>query len=346
MKKIIVIEDNREVRENLVELLTLSGYDVMEAENGKVGIKRILSSPPDLILCDVMMPELDGFGVLKILNSNSDLMPIPLMFLTAKADKADLRKGMGLGADDYITKPYDDVELLEAIEVRLKKNEKTRNKNEKDTGLKSFHNEVQAKEELLHLIENREIRRYQKRDIIYESEQFPKWLFYIKSGQVKCYPTNTQGKELITQIYVEGDFFGFLPLITSTRYHDSAVATSDTRIIMIPPDDFKALAYNNKDFAISIIKMLATHADHTERKLIEMAYSSVRKKVANALILLHEKSSEEYINMMREEIAAMAGTAKETTIRTISNFKSEGLIVIEHGKIRILDIDGLRNMPQ
>ena len=113
MKKIVVVEDNLEVRENLAEILSLSGYEVHEAENGKIGVKVIMETKPDLILCDVMMPELDGFGVLKVLNHNPELMHIPFMFLTAKAEKTDFRKGMGLGADDYITKPYDDVELLE-----------------------------------------------------------------------------------------------------------------------------------------------------------------------------------------------------------------------------------------
>ena len=128
MKKIVVIEDNQEVRENLAEILSLSGYEAHEAENGKVGLNVVADVKPDLILCDVMMPELDGFGVLKILNRNPTLMHIPFMFLTAKAEKTDFRKGMGLGADDYITKPYDDVELLEAIEMRLKKSEKPSSK--------------------------------------------------------------------------------------------------------------------------------------------------------------------------------------------------------------------------
>lgn len=121
MKKILVIEDNLEVRENTCEILELSGYKVFSAENGKVGIQAALDHMPDLIICDVMMPVLDGFGTLKILHKNPKTTHIPFIFLTAKAEKDDFRRGMNLGADDYITKPFTDIELLEAIEIRLEK---------------------------------------------------------------------------------------------------------------------------------------------------------------------------------------------------------------------------------
>jgi DNA-binding response OmpR family regulator len=105
MKRILLIEDNPEVRENLCEILELSGYAVEQADNGKVGVEKALTSPPDLILCDVMMPELDGFGVLQILSKKSATTGVPFIFLTAKTEREDLRRGMNLGADDYLTKP-------------------------------------------------------------------------------------------------------------------------------------------------------------------------------------------------------------------------------------------------
>ena len=119
MSKILVIEDTIEVRENICEILSLDGYKVIEAPNGKIGIEKAIKEQPDLILCDVLMPELDGFGALKILNKNQKTHHIPVIFLTAKAEKGDFRKGMGLGAADYITKPFDDTELLEAIKKRV-----------------------------------------------------------------------------------------------------------------------------------------------------------------------------------------------------------------------------------
>ena len=119
--KILIIEDNVDVRENLSEILVLSGYETITAANGKLGVEAALSSSPDLILCDIMMPELDGYGVLRILSKNPATSSIPFIFLTAKTEMSDMRRGMTLGADDYITKPFDDVEILDTIEIRLKK---------------------------------------------------------------------------------------------------------------------------------------------------------------------------------------------------------------------------------
>src|SRR5678810_422287 len=132
MKKILVIEDNNEVRENIAEILELSNYKVLTAENGKIGVELALSELPDLIICDIMMPVLDGYGVLHLLNKHVDTYGIPFIFLTAKAEKTDLRKGMEMGADDYLTKPFDSIELLNAIEIRLKKAESIKQHADKD----------------------------------------------------------------------------------------------------------------------------------------------------------------------------------------------------------------------
>ena len=121
MKKILLIEYNKDIRENTAEILTLANYNVLTAANGKKGVEIALKEMPDIIVCDIMMPVLDGYGVLHLLSKNTETANIPFIFLTAKADQIDFRKGMEMGADDYITKPFDDVQLLNAIEVRLKK---------------------------------------------------------------------------------------------------------------------------------------------------------------------------------------------------------------------------------
>ncbi len=119
MKKILVIEDEPEMRRNIVALLRYKEYQPVAAENGRVGLEMARRELPDLILCDVMMPELDGFGVLRALQADSKLALIPFIFLTAKGEKEDLRSGMNLGADDYLTKPVGNNDLVAAIEVRL-----------------------------------------------------------------------------------------------------------------------------------------------------------------------------------------------------------------------------------
>jgi DNA-binding response OmpR family regulator len=119
--KILVIEDEPEMRRNLLMILRLEKYEVLGAENGRVGVEFAKREKPDLILCDVMMPELDGRGVLEALRANEATVTIPFIFLTAKGEKNDVRSGMNLGADDYLTKPVAKADLLETIRSRLKR---------------------------------------------------------------------------------------------------------------------------------------------------------------------------------------------------------------------------------
>src|ERR1700761_4733258 len=116
MRKILLIEDNNEMRENTSEILQFANYKVVTAENGNVGVEKAKREKPDLIICDIMMPDMDGYGVLQMLSREPETAGVPFIFLTAKADKSDVRRGMNLGADDYLTKPFDETELIHAIE--------------------------------------------------------------------------------------------------------------------------------------------------------------------------------------------------------------------------------------
>ena len=346
MKKILVIEDNVEVRENLCEILELASYQTYQAENGKVGVQSAKDNAPDLILCDVMMPELDGFGVLRILNRDPQLMYIPFMFLTAKAEKSDFRKGMGLGADDYITKPFDEVELLDAIEMRLKKSEQLAAIANTEQGVRSFFSEAKADQALHELSENKEKRNYEKKSTIYKEHQFPNYLFFIIHGSVKTTQINDAGKELILQVYGPGDFIGLVPLLQNSAYLDSAICREDTEVLLIPVDDFRLVMFNDRDFSAKFIQMLASHASHTESQLIDLAFSSVRKKVAQAILAFANKEKTLELNIAREDLAAMAGTARESVIRTLTDFKNDGIIRIDGGTLTIVDIDRLTELPQ
>ena len=124
MKRILVIEDQPQMRKNLVRLLELNGYDAIGAENGRHGVELATVQPPDLILCDVMMPELDGYGVLAALRAISATESVPFIFLTARGDKREQRAGMNSGADDYLTKPVPNADLLETVRTRLARFEK------------------------------------------------------------------------------------------------------------------------------------------------------------------------------------------------------------------------------
>lgn len=347
MKKLLIIEDNNDVRENLAEILELSNYDVETAENGKIGVEKALKNPPDLILCDVMMPELDGFGVLKILSKKPATSDIPFIFLTAKAEKSDFRKGMNLGADDYLTKPFDDVELLDAIEIRLKKSEKIKNAFDgTPEGLSTFIDEARGQAELDRLSKEREVRKLAKKEYLYREGDRPKRLYFVAFGSVKTFRTNEWGKEYITQIFKTGEFLGYQALIQEQPYQESAVATEYSEISVIPQDDFKALLTHNRDFSARFIKMLANNIEEKEENLLSLAYDSIRKRVAEALLKLQSKQPDEAkINILRDDLASMVGTAKESVIRTLTDLKGEKLIAIEHGIITILDKEKLEDLP-
>ena len=345
MKKILVIEDNTDVRENLAEILTLSGYEAFTAENGKVGVEMAQSSSPDLILCDIMMPELDGYGVLHILSRQAQTADIPFVFLTAKAEKEDFRRGMSLGADDYITKPFDDVALLQTIEARLQKSERLRVASAQHTGsLDRFIDEARALEAIKHLSENRELRHYRKKDLIFREGENPRWLYFVESGKVKVFKTSDDGRELIVKVAQAGDFLGFLALFSENIYPESASALEDCTIKLVPRQDFVALVFGNRDVNARFIKMLAGHIAEREQQLIELAYNSVRKRAATALAQLCEQSGTTDIHLLREDLAALAGTAKETLIRTLTDFKNEGMIDIKEGVVHVLKLDKLKHL--
>jgi len=345
MKRILIIEDNTDVRENLAEILTLSGYTVETASNGKIGVEMALLNPPDLILCDIMMPELDGYGVLHIVSRNAKTADVPFVFLTAKAEKEDFRRGMSLGADDYITKPFDDTALLQTIEARLQKSERLRAASAKSGGsLEHFIDEARAMEAIKHLSENREVRHYRKKDIIFREGEHPRWLYYVESGMVKIFKTSDDGRELIMKVAQAGDFLGFLAMFKEDAYPESAAALEDCSIKLVPKSDFAALVFGNRDVNARFIKMLANHVAEREQQLIELAYNSVRKRVASNLVHLHEQTQEP-LHLLREDLAALAGTAKETLIRTLTDFKNEGLIEINDGQIVVLKPERLKGMP-
>lgn len=345
MKKILIIEDNPDVRENLAEILLLSGYEAITAENGKIGVEKAQSNSPDLILCDIMMPELDGYGVLHILSRQQQTADIPFIFLTAKAEKDDFRRGMSLGADDYIVKPFDDVALLQTIEARLQKSERLRHASEQGEGtLERFIDEAKALDAIRHLSDNRELRHYKKKDIIFRESDHPRWLYFVEKGKVKIFKTSDDGRELIVKVAQPGDFLGFLALFKEDSYPESAAALEDCSIKLVPKQDFAALVFGNRDVNARFIKMLANHIADREQQLIELAYNSVRKRVATALVSLTEQSGP-VIHLLREDLASMAGTAKETLIRTLTDFKHEGLVDITDGVVNVLTLERLRALP-
>jgi len=345
-----LIEDNNDVRENTAEILELANYTVVTAENGKVGVEKAMQEKPDLIICDIMMPVLDGYGVLHMINKHEDLKNIPFIFLTAKAERGDFRKGMEMGADDYITKPFTDIELLNSIESRLRKVELIRKNYSTDIkGMHEFMHDLGKGDALKDLAEGRNINHYRKKQIIYTEGNHPGRMFYVVSGKVKTFKSNDDGKELTVGLYSEGEFFGYIALLENGVYRESAEAMEDAEIALIPRDDFEQLINNNSDVSRKFIKMLAHNVVEREEQLLNLAYNSLRKRVADALITLqrkYQKGNEEHfsIHISREDLANIAGTATESLIRTLSDFRGEKLIDIKDGNIILLNEKKLHSM--
>lgn len=349
-KTILLIEDNLEMRENTAEIMELASYNVITAIDGKDGVSKAKEHQPDLIICDIMMPEMDGYGVLYILSKDPNTCAIPFVFLTAKAEKQELRKGMNLGADDYITKPFEEMELLSVIESRLERNELFKVGYEQTLqGLTSFIDEAKGLEELNKLSENRKVRVYKKKEIIFYEGDFANAIYFVSSGKVRTYKINEDAKEYSVDLYGSGDFIGYLSILEGSDYKESAEAMEEAEILKIPKEDFTELLFKNRDISNSFIKMLAHNVLEKEEKLLNLAYDSVRKRVADSLAKLQEKYNENTnenfaISISRNELASMVGTSPETVIRTLSDFKEEKLIEIKGSKITILKIKELEHL--
>lgn len=352
MRTILLIEDNKILRENVVEILELAGYKVETAHNGKVGVEKAQTLLPDLIICDVMMPVLDGFSALRILSNNSVTAGIPFIFLTAKAEKSDFRKGMSLGADDYITKPFDDNDLLSAVELRLKKHQQAAAASDSTpVDINTFFSEVKDIPELKEVALEGESKDFKKKEIIFSEGHHVSGLYYIAKGRIKTYKTNDDGKEFITGLHKAGDFLSYVALLENTSHTESAEALEDSTILIVPRTDFLNLLFSNQQVSMKFIKMLSNNIKEKEERLLALAYNSVRQRVAEALLQLqkkyHEKQSQNFsITFTREDLANMVGTATESLIRTLSDFKDEGAVDIKGGTISIKDQGKLQRIIQ
>ncbi|MDB5139080.1 MAG: anr 2 [Mucilaginibacter sp.] len=346
-KKVLIIEDNDDIRENVIEILELAGYAVSSANNGKEGVELAFNDVPDIILCDIMMPEMDGYGVLYLLSKRPETIAVPFIFLTAKAEHFDRRKGMEMGADDYLTKPFDDMELLAAIESRLKKKE----------GQQAFYSKsldrldsLVAKRDglaALHkIIAERKARPFKKNQVIYYEGDRGNGLYLVLNGKVKTIKLAEDGRELMTGIYTADDYLGINAMLSNEDYADTATALEDCMLCLIPKEQLEQLLNLYPEVGREFIKLLANDVREKEEQLLQMAYHSVRKKMADALLRLRRQpgSAEDSFKISREDLAAMAAMATETVSRTLSDFKEEGLIEKKGSIITILDLVRLTKM--
>ena len=346
MKTILLIEDDVTLRENTEELLELSGYyNVVTAANGKLGLEKAKETKPDIIVCDIMMPELDGYGVLEALSQNEETQFIPFIFLSAKTERGDIRKGMNLGADDYITKPFTEEELLEAIESRLAKSSILQERREQNIE-EEVEGELRNLNDLKNFFDdNGTIFQYKEDDIVYEEGDNSNYIFLVTKGAVKCSKLNEQGKNLTTSLYKEDDLFGYTSFSQNQAYQETAVAISTTELVGIKKSELTNVLHKNHKVVLELVDLLTDNLKDVKEQLIDMAYDSVHKKTAATLLKFAEKINrkpEDPIKISRYDLASVAGIATETLIRSISKLKKQGLIAIEGRNIKILDVEALK----
>lgn len=347
MAKILLIDDNQDIRENYSEILELAGHTVYEAQNGKIGVEIATREIPDIVLCDIMMDELDGYGVLHMLSRNPDTANIPFVFITARADRTDQRKGMEMGADDYLIKPFDDIELLNVIECRL--NKKLRQQ--------QFYGETMPKLEKLvlnnsglpilkQLIENHKYRTFKKKQIVHFAGEDVAGIYMIISGRIKTVKMADDGRELITGIYEKDDFIGTNVIFSEDTYADVAIAMDDSTLCFFPLKEFDELLGKYPDIAKQFIKLLSNEIREKENQLLQIAYHSVRKRIAEAILRYarHNSKNGEALSLTRTDLAAFSGTATETVSRTLTEFKNEGLLEKTNSEIVILDYKKLQKL--
>lgn len=345
-KTILVIEDHDDIRESTAEILELAGYTVFTAPEGKTGVEMALEHLPNLVLCDIMMPVMDGYGVLYLLGKNPKTASIPLIFITAKAERADLRKGMEMGADDYITKPFDDMELLNAIESRLKK--ASSSSNSTANSLNSDEQEILFDK----LIESGRERLYKKKQLVYQEGDTPVYLYQIIKGNVRNYLFHKDGRELTTVVLKAGDFFGYESVLMKKPYTDNAEALEETELRLIYKEDFYQLLERNPGLNQRFIRLLSRNIIKKDEQMLGFAYHSVRKRIADALVSVAEKLKTNaaddtcVIRVSREDLASIAGAANETISRTLADFIDEGLLSKQGNSIEVHSIEKLKKVKQ
>lgn len=349
MKKVLLIEDDSTLRENTAELLELEHYKVITASNGKDGLLMAKQQLPDIIVCDIMMPQLDGYGVLEGLSKYEKTKFIPFIFLSAKTERKDVRKGMNLGADDYITKPFEEEELLTALESRLAKTAILKDRRElKPNIVKTPSENLKSLDELkASILSNRKVRTYKSGEIIYDEGNHANNIYIVKNGVVKSHKIDEFGKELITKIYKEGDFFGYTSFTENIPYLETATAMEPTEVVRISKDELKKILKNNHNLTLEFIHLLTDNLIEFKEQLLQMAYGSVKKKTANTILQFIEKLPNKTIGTIkisRSDLASVAGIATESLIRTLSSLKKDGLIDIEGRNITVLDLEKLKRV--
>lgn len=342
---VLLIEDDMVLAANTKELLELSGYHTTTCHDGKSGLKKAFQLVPDLIISDIMMPELDGYEVYEALQQNRKTSTIPFIFLSAKSNPSDVRKGMNLGADDYITKPFSEEDLILAVEKRLQKRAQMLQQEKKEP--RKVGSELQLEELREFFRSNGEQLEADKNEDIFLEGRNSSNIYLLEYGLVKTYKLDEWGKELVTGIFRKGNFLGFYSFKLPSSYPENASALEKSTLFRISHEEFVHLLEQNHELTLEYAEMLSHNLDVLKGHLLEMAYGSVLKKTASTLLEFATKENlneQQVLKVSRSDMASMAGISTESFIRSLSFLKADGIIDIIGRNIKITNLQKLRNI--
>lgn len=352
MKRILIIENNKVIRNNISDILTLASYEVIATEHPHIACELAFKQRPQIILCSNQLPGVDGFKVYEEFKENELLTDCSFILLTQNLEWQYIKAAIESGIDDVIPMPLNNAYLLSAVANRLADG-KCNNSDLSKFKLNSVSQYITTftkNSQLEGLLHYKQETTYKKKSIIYKAGSFPTSVYFIKSGSIKTYRKNEEGKELICNIYQRGDFFGYVSLLLDERRTDNAEAMEDCELIQIPCVEFLEVILAEPKIIKLIMKLLTTDIVEKEGKMLNFAYNSLRKKIAKLLVDLYEKYAEtgetnqDLIKISRENLAALIGVAKESVIRTLKDFKNEQLIELTHNSFKITNFSKLRNM--
>jgi len=349
---IIVIEDQTEVRENLMETLELADYEVLGAPDGHEGVKLVRGCTPSLILCDVMMPKLDGYGVLELLKKDPSTADIPFIFLTARAEREDLRRGMNLGAADYITKPFFQDELLRVVDLRIQSATDQKDVVPKHSGtnsqLSASHEKGDVAKLMSQLSDEGRRRQYNDRAAIYFSGDQPHSVYHVLSGRVRLHLDTDFGKALTIDSLGKGSWFGLEDIYAGGVHSVCASAFPEAEVLVVDKTKFIDLVHRHPALVLSHATQLSQDLSLRAEQLLQVAYFSVRKRIAEFLLRFAERSEgeKEIIDLRREDIAEAVGTTAESVTRVLTEFRKDGLVNLPvSGGIEVADAKALHEVP-
>ncbi len=349
---ILVIEDDLESHQFVGEILNLSGYEVSQAMNGQEGIDLAFKIQPSLILCDIRMSEIDGYGVLCKLKQSSETSNIPFIFMTSLALREDFRRGMEMGADDFLSKPFTQRELLNAVQIRLKIKAQQRTDFQKlNLNVPEPYTPKKSSLEisliaLKQLLLSKNKRNFKKNQAIFYEGDPSKGLYLVLEGKVKTIKIEESGLELITSIYNKGEYLSFLTVLGIEEHSETAIAIEDSQLFFLPKVELELFVNSYPIITQFFIKLLSKNIKDKENQLLELAYHRVKKRVAESLIRLHQQSnaSGASFHISREDLSAMSGVAGETISRTLKILKEESLIEKKGDLITLLNIEKLQKI--